>query len=201
MNHWQFTKDVIEIALQALTIIVLAITLWAVVRQARAAEKLTKATDQQIKTGEEQAKAAREQVEVARRQITESLRPILICDVSPPFSKADGFGSVQDVKVQNNGAGTALDVWWSYGKFGDPPAILDHYRVQSGILPPMSSATFQVRESLAVTKGIVIIYTSLSGIDSVSTLYWEGNDWVPQYIPDAGVWTRTLLGKRLGPVA
>jgi hypothetical protein len=75
---------------------------------------------------------------------------------------------------------------------------MEHNRVQSGILPPMRSVTFQVRESLAVTKGFVIIYTSLAGIDSVSALHRDGNAWVPDYVPDADDWTHTLLGKRLG---
>lgn len=58
-------KEWIEIALQAVTIVVLLITWWALARQARAAEELTKATSLQIKTGQEQARAAKEQVEVA----------------------------------------------------------------------------------------------------------------------------------------
>jgi hypothetical protein len=101
-------KEWIEIALQAVTIVVLLITWWAVARRARAAEELTKATRLQIKTGQEQAQAAKEQVEVARRHMTESLRPILICKAPPPIQIAGG--SVQDIEVQNEGAGVALDV-------------------------------------------------------------------------------------------
>jgi hypothetical protein len=36
MHDWQHIKDAVEITLQGLTLVVLAATLWAVIRQARA---------------------------------------------------------------------------------------------------------------------------------------------------------------------
>src|SRR5271165_4160523 len=86
------------------TIVVLAFTWRAAVKQAKAAERLTDATDQQIKMSAEQAAAAREQVHVARRQITESLRTILI------FSVTDDRGIG---KVRSEGGGVALDAWFA----------------------------------------------------------------------------------------
>jgi hypothetical protein len=200
MVHWNLIKDVIEVALQVATIIVLGITWRAVRRQASAAEELTTATRQQIKTGQEQAAAAREQVEVARRQITESLRPILICTLHAPVRVIGGGGdSVQDIEVQNNGAGIALDVWWSYGKPGDPPTVVSRRRVQSGIIPPTRGGMFRASEARAVHERIMIVYESLAGVVSASTLQWDGNYWVPDYIPDVTEWAQTLLGKPLGP--
>jgi hypothetical protein len=196
MHHWQVTKYVIEIALQALTIIVLAFTLWAIVRQARAAEKLTKATDQQIKTGEEQAKAAREQVDVAKRQIAESLRPILTLRASALASTIDGFPPVTDFEVQNEGAGAALNVWWSCGKYGDDFMLIQQRPLQNGIIPSSRGATFSVRDSEAVQRQVVIVYTSLAGIHSATTLRWDGREWVPGYIADAAKWASTLPGRK-----
>ncbi|MHB1936424.1 MAG: hypothetical protein ACYCOR_07545 [Acidobacteriaceae bacterium] len=188
----------IEIALQSLTIIVLLITWRAIARQACAAEKLTKATSLQIKTGQEQAQAAKEQVEVARRQITESLRPILTCKVPPPIQTAGG--SVQDVEVQNEGAGTALDIWWAYGKPGDPSTVISQRNhVQNGIIPPHIGRSFRAQESRAVREDLMIVYESLSGITSASTVHWNGNYWVHGYQPDVSEWAKSLLGKVLGP--
>lgn len=197
MICWKHTKELIEVALQCVTIIVLGVTWWAVRRQARAAEKLIQATEQQIETGQEQAKAAKEQVEVARRQITEALRPILTSRVMQTVQTATG--SLLDIEVQNNGAGTALDVWWSYGDYGAHHMTLQRHRIQSGIIPPTRGASFRVEEARVVHEGIVIAYESLAGISSASTLKWEGNAWVPAYIPDASEWTRSLLGKLIGP--
>lgn len=185
--------------LQAVTIVVLLITWWAIARQARAAEELTKATKLQITTGQEQAQAAKEQVEVARRQITESLRPILICKIPPPIQAAGG-GGVQDVEVQNEGAGVALDVWWAYGKPGDPSStIAQRNYVQNGIIPPHTGRSFRTREARAVQEDIVIVYESLSGITSASTLHWKGNQWIHGYQPDVSDWAKSLLGTVLGP--
>lgn len=212
MHHWQ---AIIEIALQAVTILVLLIT-WSAIRrqadasekqarasesQASAADKLTKATEQQIKASEEQAKATREQVDVAKRQITESLRPILTFPTMPRTIPAtQAMASADVIKVQNTGVGTALDVWWSYGKFGTASSVLQPKRVGSGILPPMREDSFEILDSRAAsTEGIVIAYRSLGGIDCVSTLRWDGYAWVPDYIPDARDWTHSLLGKKLGP--
>lgn len=156
--------------LQILTILVLALTLWAVIRQARAAEELTKATRQQIETAQEQARAAKEQVEVARRQVAESLRPMLTFRSAAPMGTIDGFGPSTRIEVQNDGAGAALDVWWSIGKFGDVPRSIEMVRLQSGIIPPGRSASFVVRDSHALTKGVVIMYRSLAGIDSVKRM-------------------------------
>jgi hypothetical protein len=208
MHHW---KAIVEIALQVVTILVLLIT-WLAIRrqadasekqaraseaQATAADKLTKATEQQIKASEEQAKATREQVDVAKRQITESLRPILVWTASQTIPNPNG--SLVSMEIQNLGAGTALNAWWSYGNFGDPSMTLERHRVQGGIIPPMRPGRFQVKDSLATQKGIVIVYSSLSGMDSATTLRWDGREWVPDYIPDAGEWTKSLLGKPLGP--
>jgi hypothetical protein len=191
-------KDVIEITLQAVTIIVLLITWRAIARQACAAEELTKATSLQIKTGQEQAQAAKEQVEVARRQITESLRPILICEVPPPTQEAGG--SVQEVEVQNEGAGVALDVWWAYGKPGDPSTVIPQRNyVQNGIIPPQTGRSFRAQESRAVQGDLMIVYESLSGITLASTLHWNGNHWIHGYQPDVSDWAKSLLGKVLGP--
>jgi hypothetical protein len=191
-------KEWIEIVLQAVTIIVLLITWRAIVRQARAAEELIRATKQQIQTGQEQAEAAKQQVEVARRQITESLRPILICKVPPSIQMAGG--SVQDIEVQNEGAGVALDVWWAYGKPGDPSStIAQRNYVQNGIIPPHTGRSFRTREARAVQEHIVIVYESLSGITSASTLHWNGHHWIHGYQPDVSDWAKSLLGKVLGP--
>lgn len=186
----------IGMTLQVLTILVLALTLWAVIRQARAAEELTKATRQQIETGQEQARAAKEQVEVARRQVAESLRPMLTFRSAVPMGTIDGFGPSTRIEVQNDGTGAALDVWWSIGKFGDASMTINLVRLQSGIIPPGRSANFPVRDSLALTKGVVIIYRSLAGIDSVTDLRWDQRDWIPTYIPNDSDWSRTLLGSR-----
>jgi hypothetical protein len=191
-------KDVIEIALQAVTIIVLLVTWRAIVRQARAAEELTKATGVQIKTAQEQAQAAKEQVEVARRQITESLRPILICTARLPIQSVGG--SVQEVEVQNEGAGVALDVWWAYGKPGDRSStIAQRNYVQNGIIPPHTGRSFRTREASAVQEDIVIVYESLAGITSASTLHWNRSYWVHGYQPDVSDWAKSLLGTVLGP--
>jgi hypothetical protein len=200
MIHCEPIKDVIEIALQAVTIVVLLITWRAIARQACAAEELTRATSQQIKTGQEQAQVAKEQVEVARRQITESLRPLLTCKVPPPTQAPSG--SLQDVEVQNEGAGTALDVWWAYGKFGDLSTVISQRNyVQNGIIPPHAGRSFRAQESRAVQEGLIIVYDSLSGITSASTLQWNRNHWTHGYLPDVSNWARSLLGKVLGPTS
>lgn len=194
MHEW---KEPIEIALQVVTIIVLVVTWWAIRRQAVASEKLIQATQQQIETGREQANAAREQVEVARRQITESLRPILICQIGHLYKT--GNGDTMDIDVENSGAGTALYAWWSYGKFGDSHMVLQRHRIQSGIIPATREARFRVDPVRAKNEGIVLAYKSLSGIDSASTLKWEANGWVPDYIPDVSDWAKTLIGRLVGP--
>ncbi len=195
--HWSAVRDCINISLQAVTIGVLYFAWRAADRQAHAAEKLTEATEQQIKTGQEQAKAAKEQVEVARRQITESLRPMLTCRARAPIQMANG--SIQDMDVQNIGAGTALDTWWAYGKPGDSHMTIEPRRVQSGIIPPTREGEFRTDEARAMHEGVMIVYESLAGVVSASTLRWDRNSWVPDYIPDVTEWARTLLGRRLGP--
>jgi hypothetical protein len=194
MSHWVLVKDAIGTVLQILTIIVLFVTWRAILRQANAAEKLTTATDQQIKTGQEQAKAAREQVEVARRQIAEALRPILVLRYLPNPSNER-----LEIAIRNDGGGVALDVWWSYGKFVDSHMVLERHRIERGIIPPTREAKFTTNEVRAVRESIVIVYESLARIASATTVQWDGNYWVSDYIQDASEWARTLLGKPLGP--
>jgi hypothetical protein len=193
----------IQIVLQVATIVVLIFT-WraalkqaaAAEKQAAAAEKLIVATEQQIKTGAEQAAAAKEQVAVAKRQVTESLRPILTCHAGTSTAGASGVSGI-NVDVRNEGEGVALDVWWTYGKPGINPSQRNF--VREGILPPRIDRSFRAQESRAVHEGLVVVYESLSGIASASHLEWSGSDWVFQYYPDVTEWTRTLLGKPLGP--
>lgn len=206
MAHWAAIRDGIGMVLQALTIIVLLITWWAIRRQARAADQqaraadeLAKATCQQIQMAEEQARTIREQVEVAKRQITESLRPILTLPTMPrPMPSTQTMASSDVIKVQNTGVGTAFYVWWSYGEVGTPANVIQRRRVGNGILPPMRESTFEVMDSRASTEGIVIVCTALDGSDSATTLKWNGNAWVPDYVPNVNDWSHTLLGVLIG---
>jgi hypothetical protein len=192
----------IETALQVVTILVLAFTWRAALKQARAAgkqadaaERLITATEQQIKTSTEQAAAAKDQVALAKRQITESLRPILTCRAGTPTAGLSGVSGIE-VSVKNEGAGTALDVWWAYGKPGMEPA--QRNSVREGIVPPQIERSFRVKDSRAVAEGLMVVYESLSGIASASSLEWTGDDWKLQYHPDITEWARSLLGRALG---
>jgi len=155
------------------TIVVLVITWRAVKRQAIASEKLTEATERQIATSTEQAKAAREQVEVARRQITESLRPILVARLGGT-SEINTGEIVQQVKIKNEGAGVALDVWWTHGKPNHQ--AYSRRRIDVGILPPGMKCTITVNKRKAIAEGFVIIYRSLSGILSATMVERESNE-------------------------
>lgn len=192
-------KEAIEFAvttgLSVTTIVVLVFTWRAALKQARAAEKLTVATDQQIKTGADQAEAAKAQVEVARRQITESLRPILLGSVVQ--SRNAPNGSFCNVTIKNDGAGVALDVWWTYGKPGCEPS--PQTTVGYGIMASGVEHMFEVDEARASTEGVLILYRSLSGGDLGTGFYRNhANNYIPQYFPDLSEWCRTLLGRVVG---
>jgi hypothetical protein len=45
----------------------------------------------------------------------------------------------------------------------------------------------------------MIVYESLSGMVSASTLHWNGNHWLHGYESDVTPWAKTLLGSVLGP--
>jgi hypothetical protein len=184
--------------LQTIGIIVLIYTLVAIskqsrasVKQANAADKLTEATERQMGTSVEQAKAAREQVDVARRQVTEAVRPILlISDWSAPRSDR---GTDLTLGLENEGQGVALDVWWTYGEAKGIPSQRNY--VKNGIIAPGKNRSFQVRDSVVVSDGLLIVYESLAGVVSGTRITWTGNEYHTDYYSDITEWARTLLGK------
>jgi hypothetical protein len=187
-------KFYVTTGLSLVTIVVLIFTWIAAWKQAEAAKKLTEATQQQIQTGKEQAAAAKEQVNAAKRQITESLRPILTGEITHTSNTANG--SVCSVKMKNEGAGVALDVWWAYGRPGQIPT--KRTKVGVGIIVPGSENSFSARESMMVSTGLLIVYESLSGLVSGTGINWTGEDYVLTYFSDIGEWAATLLGKKFG---
>jgi nitrogen regulatory protein PII-like uncharacterized protein len=181
--------------LTAVTIGVLIVTYRAVSKQARAAEKLTEATERQIQLTKDQAEAAKQMVEVTKRQITESLRPILIVRLIDRIQITPGSFELK-LKVSNEGAGVALDVWWMYGKPGIDPH--QRNRVGEGIIPPGEERFLQVPEPIAANEGVLIVYESLSGITSGSGFDWKGQDAALTYYPELNDWAKSLLGRVLG---
>ena len=170
---------IIAQSLQIAIFVVLIFTCRAAFKQAEAANKLTEATNKQIKATEDQAKAASEQVEVARRQITESLRPILI-------ARSGGImGGNNHVKIKNEGAGVALNVWWDYGKpsrrANTPYSPKD---IDVGIIPPNTEYTIEVDERKRSAEGLTIIYHSLSGILSATMIDRESAGCKNVYVPE-----------------
>jgi hypothetical protein len=163
--------------LSLITILVLIFTWRAALKQARAAEALTESTKQQIRANEASAQAAREQVEVARRQITESLRPILI------FSSETLAGHG---RAANEGNGVALDVWWTYGSWGGK--ISERFELGRRIVPPGRDLKFRFDKQKMESKGLLIVYRSLAGITSATSV---SGGWLnPQldYHPDVTEW-------------
>ena len=186
---------VVNTALQLTTIVVLIFTCWAAFKQADAAKKLTKATDRQIETSAEQAKAAMEQVAVAKRQITESVRPILTVRMFDKITITPNTFEL-NLKITNEGAGVALDVWWMYGKPGIEPQ--QRNRVEEGIMPAGVERLLQVPEPIAAQEGVLIVYESLSGITSGTLFEWKGQDAALTYYPELNDWAKSLLGRVLG---
>ena len=186
----------VETGLQLMTIVVLVFTCIAAFKQAKAARMLTVATELQIKTSTEQAEAAKQQVVVAKRQITESLRPILTVKIIHIEKLADGSEELI-MKAMNEGAGTALDVWWTYGKPGIDPD--ERHYVQDGMIPPRVERFFWVHAARAVHEGVLVVYESLSGITSGTGTEWTGGDAVLRYYPEIDDWAKSLLGRVLRP--
>lgn len=195
MNLWQWlTANSIPLQslfaavgalLTVVTILVLVITWRAVKRQALASEKLIESTTYQISTSMDQAKAAREQVEVARRQITESLRPILLARIGLRDTNNKGE-IILHLTVKNEGAGAALDAWWTYGKPNQHPyAGHKHGRLGLGILAPGIECNISVEDKQAFAYGVLIVYRSLSGILSATEIERESVEGKNIYHPDA----------------
>jgi hypothetical protein len=191
-SQFQF---VVNTGLQCITIVVLVFTCIAAFKQAKAARTLTEATKVQIKTSEEQAKAAMEQVSVAKRQITETVRPILTVRLINLIELGDGSTDMS-LKVTNEGAGVALDVWWMYGKPGIDPD--QRNRVEEGIIPPGEERVLRVHGPRTAHEGLLIVYMSLSGITSGTGFDWKGGDAALTYYPELNDWAKSLLGRVLG---
>ena len=186
----------IDTGVQVVTIIVLIFTCRAAFMQAKAALKLTEATERQIKTSSDQAQAAKELVTVAKRQITESLRPILTARVTERLPRIEGMEEIV-LTVKNEGAGVALDVWWTYGKPGVDP--FQRIRVQDGIVPPQAERSFTARKPSAYQEGILVVYDSLSGITFGTGLNLNEAELAITYYNDIDDWARRLLGRLLSP--
>jgi hypothetical protein len=169
----EMIEFVIAQGLQVTTIVVLIFTWRAALKQAWAAEQLTKATDQQIKMTADQANAAPEQVEVARRQIAESLRPILV-------ARLGSYGAATPnrfVSIKNEGTGTALNVWWAYGKPTTRPLVAhSESMVGVGILAPWMEHSIAADEGQRSASGISIVYRSFSGVMSVTHIERESSE-------------------------
>lgn len=167
--------------LSLVTIVVLVFTWRAALKQARAAEALTESTMQQIRANEASALAAREQVEVARRQITESLRPILT------FSSETLAGHG---RATNEGNGVALDVWWTYGNWGGK--ISERFELGRRLAPPGRDLKFRFDKQKMEAKGLLLVYRSLAGITSATSV---SGGWLnPQldYHPDVTEWDNKI---------
>jgi hypothetical protein len=164
-------------ALSLATIVVLIFTWRAALKQARAAETLTQSTKQLMQANEESAKAAREQVEVARRQITESLRPILT------FSST---GFVGHGSALNEGNGVALDVWWTYGNWGD--RISERFELGRRLAPPGRVLNFTFDKQKMEAKGLLIVYRSLAGVTSATSVSGGWSHPQLDYHPDVTEW-------------
>jgi hypothetical protein len=196
MDSILFWKWLEANALTLVTIVVLIFTCCAAFVQANAATKLTEATDRQIKTGEEQAKAATQQVEVARRQITESLRPIITFRSATP--NASGR-TAQEWAVINEGTGVALDVWWFYGQpsMHSNPDMRNF--IKTGLIPSKATRSFVVSERRAVEQGVTIVYGSISGQTSATTITWQQfqQNFVEKYSPDITDWAKKFYHQPL----
>lgn len=180
----------IEFAISALlnlvTIGVLIPTSRAAFKQAKAAEQLTESTKLQIKASEASALAAGEQVEVARRQITESLRPILT------FSVGQLAGNGQ---VKNEGCGAALDVWWTYGRWGGK--ISERFELGRRIAPPGGDLNFKFDKQKLESIGLLIVYRSLAGVASATSVTGTWTSPQLEYYPDVTEWEQKVTAQLL----
>ena len=162
-NDSQSTIDLVNISLQVVTIIVLIFTCIAAFRQARAARKLIEATEQQIKTSESMAAAANAQNEIARLQIDENVRPILIFvwDVQPDYRMP---------RIQNDGAGPAVDCRWYYGQITttSPEAKL----FPREVLGTKQATGLEIDEQKARNEGLTFVYKSLTGKQYATEVTW-----------------------------
>lgn len=194
----------IATVLTLITIIVLCVTCGAAIMQARAANKLTEATDRQIQTSQEQAQAAREQVEVARRQITESLRPIISSIQTGPMPQLGStrpVSALDDVLIENEGAGPALDVWWQYGSLCSNTSGAQRYRIASDVIAPKAKRNLRIESVQAMNaKGILIVYKSLGGIVCATEVRWEGPHQRLTYHPDVTDWAAKQTSPLLAPL-
>lgn len=175
MSHDQieWVRFIVPTALNTITIVVLVFTWLAANAQAKAAHKLTEATDEQIKASKASANAAKEQVEVARRQITESLRPILTFR-TPSLS---GHG-----EIKNEGAGVALNIWWTYGRIDNPGC--EQFETTRKFLPAGAALPLTYDRFRFDAKGLLIFYRSLSGIVSVTAVTGTWSQPEYDYVPD-----------------
>jgi hypothetical protein len=219
MNLWQWLSDnsqplqsiaaLLMAALTVVTIVVLCVTWGAIKRgalasesQAEAARALTLLAREQTEVAKQQTEAiakqamsVTEQVAVARRQITETVRPILTVRLVHRIQMTPETFDL-NLKVTNEGAGVALDVWWMFGKPGIEPH--QRNRVQEGIIPPGVERFLQVPEPLAAQEGVLIVYESLAGITSGTRFEWKGQDAAVIYYPEIDDWAKSLLGRVLG---
>ena len=163
--------------LSIVTIVVLIFTWRAALKQAKAAETLTESTKQQIRANEASASAAREQVEVARRQITESLRPIL--------TFLNGTIAGQGCAL-NEGNGVALDVWWTYGNWGGK--ISERFELGRRLAPPGRDLRFTFDKQKMEAKGLLIVYRSLAGVTSATSVSGGWLRPLLDYHPDVTEW-------------
>jgi len=172
--------------LSVATIIVLSFTWWAVRKQARAADQLTEATKKQIQANEASAQAAREQVEVARRQIAESLRPILT--FSTGLLAGEG-------KFKNEGGGAALDVWWTYGRWGE--RISERLELGQRFAPPSGELRLDFDKRKMEAKGLILVYRSLAGITSATQVTGSWAKPQSDYFPDVTEWEQKVTARLL----
>jgi hypothetical protein len=219
MNTWQWLTQnsgplqsiaaLLGAALTALTIAVLCVT-WGAIRrgalaseaQAESARALTLLAKEQTEVARQQTEviakqsvAALEQVAVAKRQITESVRPILTVRLIHRIQITPESFDLS-LKVTNEGAGVALDVWWMYGRPGIEPN--QRNRVEEGIIPPGVERFLQVPEPITAQEGVLIVYESLSGITSGTRFEWKGQDAALTYYPEINDWGNSLIGRVLG---
>ena len=131
-------------------------------------------------------------------QITESLRPILMVRPFHIEKLPDGSDEIV-MKVVNEGAGVALDVWWMYGKPGRDPD--ERHHVQDGLIPSKIDRYFRVSGPRAVNEGVLVVCESLAGITSGTGIEWNMGDATLTYYAEIDDWAKNLLGRVLRPTA
>jgi hypothetical protein len=159
-------RDLVDVFLQLITIVVLVFTCAAAFRSAKTAKELTKATAQQIEANKTQAAAAAAQSEIARKQFEESVRPILTFQ----WRHVDKYTNFPIVR--NDGCGPANNCRWYYGQMAttSPDPLPMPYEV----LGAGQEAVLPIEMDKARREGVTVAYESLAGTGYLTqTTWWD----------------------------